>query len=395
MSIFRLPDIGEGLHEAEIVIWHVGVGDHVVADQPLVSIETDKAVVEIPAPESGHIARVYGEPGDIVAVGAPLVEYTEGDNTDSGSVVGQIPVAPSTPAPAGTPASDVDAPRGRMTPLVRALATRLGVDLGSVVGTGPQGTITRDDVQHAADPDASDTDASDTDASDTDASDTDAADTAGEQSPSTTGEPLRGVRRSMAANMAKAHAVVVPATVTDEADLSKWPTLNDITVRLLRAVGVGCRIERALNVAFFGADKGRRFNEAAHVGLAVDTADGLFVAVVRDAGNRDLDDLRAGVARLQADVIARSIPPAELRGATITLSNVGTMGGRHAALVVVPPQVAIIGAGRVRRTPVAVGPNVEIHPMLPLSLTFDHRAVTGGEATRFLMALIADLEAPT
>ncbi len=370
MSIFRLPDIGEGLHEAEIVIWHVGVGDHVVADQPLVSIETDKAVVEIPAPESGHIARVYGEPGDIVAVGAPLVEYAEGDNADSGSVVGQIAVAPAKPMGTGAPPSSESAPRGRMTPLVRALATKLGVDLASVVGTGPQGTITRDDVQHAADQ-------------------------TGETSRSAPVEPMRGVRRAMAANMAKAHAVVVPATVTDEADLSTWPTLNDITVRLLRAVGVGCRIEPALNVAFFGADEGRRFNEVAHVGLAVDTADGLFVAVVRDAGNRELDDLRAGVARLQADVIARSIPPAELRGATITLSNFGTMGGRHAALVVVPPQVAIIGAGRVRRTPVAADSNVEIHPMLPLSLTFDHRAVTGGEATRFLMALIADLEAPT
>jgi pyruvate dehydrogenase E2 component (dihydrolipoamide acetyltransferase) len=367
MSIFRLPDIGEGLHEAEIVIWHVGVGDHVVADQPLVSIETDKAVVEIPAPESGHIARVYGEPGDIVAVGAPLVEYADGDNADSGSVVGQIAVAPEKPTTPSASPSESGTARGRMTPLVRALATKLGVDLTTVVGTGPQGTITRDDVQHAADH-------------------------AVDMSPSTSGEPLRGVRRAMAANMTKAHAVVVPATVTDEADLSTWTTLADITVRLLRAVGVGCRIEPALNVAFFGADEGRRFNETAHVGLAVDTADGLFVAVVRHAGNRDLDDLRAGVARLQADVIARSIPPAELRGATITLSNFGTMGGRHAALVVVPPQVAIVGAGRVRRSPVAVGPNVEVHPMLPLSLTFDHRAVTGGEATRFLMALIADLE---
>ena len=378
MNIFRLPDIGEGLQEAEIVIWHVGVGDHVVADQPLVSVETDKAVVEIPAPESGHIARIYGEPGDIVAVGAPLVEYAQGPTLDNGSVVGQISGAPSTPVPA-VAATLSNAPpeaRGRMTPLVRALAGKLGVDLVTVVGSGPQGTITRDDVQHAADNAAATT-------------------TTTTATTSLDGiEPLRGVRRAMAANMAKAHAVVVPATVTDEADLSTWPSLDDITVRLLRAVATACRAEPALNVSFFGLDQGRRLNDAAHVGLAIDTADGLFVAVIRDVGNRDLADLRAGVARLQADVVARSIPPSELRGATITLSNFGSLGGQHAALVVVPAQVAIIGAGRVRRTPVAVGADVEIHPMLPLSLTFDHRAITGGEATRFLMALIADLQSP-
>jgi pyruvate dehydrogenase E2 component (dihydrolipoamide acetyltransferase) len=374
MSIFRLPDIGEGLHEAEIVIWHVGVGDHVVADQPLVSIETDKAVVEIPSPESGHIARVYGAPGDIVAVGAPLVEYSELPGTDTGAVVGEIPVAPARPATSSSasavpivPAQSTEL-RSHMTPLVRALATKLGVDVATVIGTGPNGTITRDDIQSAADgtPPAQG---------------------------ATKGAPLRGVRRAMAANMARAHAVVVPATVTDEADLATWVDFDNITVRLLRAVAIGCNHEPALNVSFTGPDVGRQFNDVAHVGLAVDTADGLFVAVVRDVANRSLTDLRAGVARLQADVVARSIPPAELRGATITLSNFGTMGGRHAALVVVPPQVAIIGAGRIRRTPVAVGSEVAIHPLLPLSLTFDHRAVTGGEAARFLMAVIADLEA--
>ncbi len=370
MSIFRLPDVGEGIHEAEIVIWHVGVGDHVVADQPLVSIETDKAVVEIPAPESGHIARVFGEPGDIITVGAPLVEYAEGATPDSGSVVGQVPeMPPARVASVAATATAGAAPgaRGRMTPLVRALATKLGVDITAVVGTGPDGTVTRDDVERAA------------------------GNAASTPSPAK-GEPLRGVRRSMAINMAKAHTVVVPATVTEEADLFAWPGLNDITVRLLRAVAVGCQTEPALNVAFYGPDGGRQFNDAAHVGLAVDTADGLFVAVVRDVADRDLVDLRAGVARLQADVVARSIPPEELRGATITLSNFGTMGGQHAALVVVPPQVAIIGAGRVRRAPVAVGDTVEIHPLLPLSLTFDHRAVTGGEATRFLVAVIKDLQ---
>ncbi|CAB4881787.1 unannotated protein [freshwater metagenome] len=372
MSEFRLPDIGEGLHEAEIVAWHVGAGDHVVADQPLVSIETDKAVVEIPAPQSGHIARIVGAPGDIVAVGAVLVEYADAPTVDNGSVVGEIPVAPATPA-AATPPRPAAAPSGpaKASPLVRSLARQLGVDLAGVTPTGPDGTLTRDDVHRATGGGVSDNVGSD----------------------AATIEPLRGVRRSMAANMARAHAQVVPATVTEIADLAAWPTLSDITVRLLRAVAVACRAEPALNATFLGPEAGLRVNEAAHVGLAIDTADGLFVAVVRDVAKRTLDDLRAGVARLHADVVARSIPPEELRGATITLSNFGSMGGLHAALVVVPPQVAIVGAGRVVRTPVAVGAHVVVHPLLPLSLTFDHRVITGGEATRFLMAVVTDLQA--
>ncbi len=383
MSIFRLPDIGEGLTEAEIVMWHVGVGDHVVADQPLVSIETDKAVVEIPAPESGHVAQVFGAQGDIVAVGAPLLEYADSPTADTGSVVGQIPdsavstgasATTLTPATASTPATATatatSTHHGRATPPVRKLASDLGVDLSNLVGTGPDGSITRDDIHRTA------------------------SEHVGAHAAASI-EPLRGVRRSMAANMARAHAVVVPATVTEMADLCDWANLRDITVRLLRAVAVACRAEPALNVTFLGPDQGRQFNEVAHVGLAVDTADGLFVAVFRDVIARDLSDLRAGVARLQADVVARSIPPEELHGATITLSNFGSMGGLHAALVVVPPQVAIVGAGRVRRSPVAVGDQVVIHPLLPLSLTFDHRAVTGGEATRFLMALMHDLQSAT
>jgi len=349
------------------------VGDHVVADQPLVSIETDKAVVEIPAPESGHIAQIFGAPGDIIDVGAPLVEYADRPVADAGSVVGEIPgraPTPTTSVPSAGTATAVLPPHGRATPPVRKLASDLGVDLADVTPTGPDGSITRDDVHRAA----------------------------GGQAPTVPTEsiePLRGVRRAMAANMAKAHASVVPATVTEMADLCEWSTLDDVTVRLVRAVAVACRAEPALNVTFLGPEQGRRLNSVTHVGVAVDTADGLFVPVVRDVVSRDLADLRAGIARLHADVIARSIPAEELRGATITLSNFGSMGGLHAALVVVPPQVAIVGAGRVRRTPVALGDQVVIHPLLPLSLTFDHRAVTGGEATRFLIALIEDLQSAT
>jgi pyruvate dehydrogenase E2 component (dihydrolipoamide acetyltransferase) len=130
------------------------------------------------------------------------------------------------------------------------------------------------------------------------------------------------------------------------------------------------------------------------MGIAVDTPDGLFVPVLRDVGNRAAADLKEGMNRLRADVKARSIPPREMMGATITLSNFGTLFGRYANPVVVPPQVAIIGAGGIREEPVAVDGQVVVHPILPLSLTFDHRAVTGGEAARFFKALVDELEKP-
>lgn len=370
MSVFHLPDLGEGLQEAEIVTWHVSVGDHVVADQPLVSVETDKAVVEIPSPESGHVTRLFGAAGDIIEIGDPLVELDAGV-VDTGAVVGEIPDAdraetPPGPSPASGPGV-TDTTRGAAStvaaPAVRALAGRLGVDLASVAGTGPGGAVTRTDVEAAVGAPGA--------------------------------EPLRGVRRAMAANMARAHAEVVPTTVTDEADVGTWPVGTDITLRLVRAVGVACAAEPALNAWFLGRDRGRVLHRAVDLGLAVDTPDGLIVPVLRDVANRTPEDLGAALGALTADVRARTVPPVELRGATITLSNFGTIGGRHAALVVVPPQVAIVGAGRIRNAVVAVDGVPTVRPVLPISLTFDHRVVMGGEATRFLVSLLADLTAPT
>jgi pyruvate dehydrogenase E2 component (dihydrolipoamide acetyltransferase) len=373
MSTFILPDIGEGLQEAEIVAWHVGVGDHVVADQPLVSVETDKAVVEIPSPRSGHIAALHGEPGDVVDVGEPLVDFTDGDTADSGAIVGSLPPDEHDDPPPPLPGDHSSRRGGRATPAVRALAAALGVDIAEISPSGPDGTVTRADVEATA---AGSGDLQ------TDPSDD-------------VIEPLRGVRRAMDANMTRAHAAVVPASVTDEADIGDWAEGTDPTVRLLRAVASACLGEPALNACYLGRDRGRRINDSVDIGIAVDTADGLFVPVLRNVATRSADDLRAGLAAMRADILARKIPPEHLRGATITLSNFGTIGGRHAALVVVPPQVAILGAGRARDAVVAHHGEVTIRRLLPLSLTFDHRVVMGGEATRFLNALKHDLEAST
>jgi len=365
MSIFVLPDLGEGLQEAELVAWHVAEGDHVVADQPLVSVETEKAVVEVPSPQSGRIARLRAQPGERVKVGAALVEFDEGPRADTGTVVGELaaaiaPVArPTEAAPAGAAAV-------RATPAVRALAQRLGVDLKIVAASGPSGSVTSADVERAAR-------------------------TLTEAGPA---EPLAGVRRAMAVNMTRSHAEIVPATVSDEADIEAWAPGSDTTIRLVRAVVAGCIAVPELNAWYDGRNMERRLVKQIDLGLAVDTGDGLFVPVLRNVGGRDAADLRRGIEAMKRDVRARSVPLAELRGQTITLSNFGMFGGRFAALVIVPPQVAILGAGRIAPRAVVVDGKLVAHRLLPLSLTFDHRAVTGGEAARFLKAAIEELERP-
>lgn len=363
MRQFVLPDLGEGLEEAEIVTWHVTEGDHVVTDQPLLSVETDKAVVEIPSPSSGRIAHLFGNKGDIVKVGAPLLQFAEGAEQDTGTIVGELGRDERPPA-AGISLARPTGQQPQMFPAVRALARKLGVDLETVEATGPGGTVTRADVERAA--------------------------KSTPESGSTA--PMRGMRRAMAQRMTAAHAQIVPATVTDEADIDDWPTGEDVTIRLARAIAVACKAEPALNAWYHSTTGERRLIPRVDLGIAVDTEGGLIVPVLRNVAERSVSDLRAGLDRLRADAIARSIPPEELRGATISLSNFGMIGGRFANLIIVPPQAAIIGAGRISPRAVAHRGQPAVRRMLPLSLTFDHRIVTGGEAARFLVALKSDLE---
>ena len=366
MSEFVLPDLGEGLQEAEVVSWHVSEGENVVADQPLVSVETDKAVVEIPSPRAGHVTKLFAEAGDIVKVGAPLVAFDDAGAVDAGGIVGDIEATEQVVAEAPTSESPANGGGVKATPAIRALARRLDVDLAVVSASGPDGTVTKADVERAAK-------------------------VLADAGPL---EPLRGVRRAMASRMAQANAEVAPATVVDDADIDAWAKGEDITIRLIRAMVAGCKAEPALNAWYDSKAAGRRITQTIDLGIAVDTEDGLFVPVLRDAGDRDPADLRRGLDQMKADIKARKVPPEELRGATITLSNFGTIAGRYATPVVVPPQVAILSAGRIAPRVVAADGEPAVHRTLPLSLTFDHRAVTGGEASRFLAAALADLELP-
>lgn len=373
MNIFKLPDLGEGLQEAEIVEWHVAEGDTVEKDQKLVAVETAKAIVDLPSPQAGRIVKLYGQPEDILQVGDPLVEFEavepaapekEMPKEDKGTVVGQMEAGNRVVQESAATLGRSTAALVRATPAVRALAHRLNVDLSIVKPTGKDGTVTAADVQRVAKILAE----------------------AGDL------QPLRGVRRAMAMTLMQAHAEVVPVTINDDADIGAWREDEDITLRLIRAIVAGCKAEPSLNAWYDSHAVGRRLLEKIDLGIAVDTGDGLFVPVLRDVGKRAAADLRQGLDAIKEAVRQRSIAPDEMRGYTFTLSNFGTFAGRYANPIVVPPTVAILGAGRIRLAAVAAGNRPAIRRVLPLSLTFDHRAVTGGEAARFLGIVLKELE---
>ncbi|MFV2057885.1 MAG: dihydrolipoamide acetyltransferase family protein [Thiohalomonadales bacterium] len=371
MNIFKLPDLGEGLTEVEIIEWLVSVGDEVDVDQALVSVETAKAIVEIPSPQKGKIFKLYGDEADIVQVGDPFIEF-EGDaqtsaktpavRKDSGTVVGEVVVGKEVineqATSVGQTASGIKA-----TPAVRALARRLDVDLSVVTPSGPQQTIIASDVQRVA--------------------------KIFEQVGPL--QPLRGVRRVMANSMARANAEVVPVTIYDDVDIDLWKATGDITLRLIRSIVRACEAEPSLNAWYDSHAMGRRLLKKIDLGIAVDTHDGLFVPVLRNAGELATKALREELNAIKTSVQTRDIPPENMRGYTFTLSNFGMFAGRYANPIVMPPSVAILGAGCIRQQVVAVDAQAVVHWVLPLSLTFDHRAVTGGEATRFVAALLKDL----
>lgn len=374
MKTFTLPDLGEGLEEAEIVHWHVSEGERVMADQPLVSVETDKAVVEVPAPWSGTVAKLHGQPGEVLKVGAPLVEFDEGERADSGSVVGRLeadepaktarkadkggkkakPGPKKAPAKREAPAAAKHGASVKAAPAIRQKAAELGIDLAGIAGSGPGGAILSADLEGAA------------------AQSEPAALEEG-------WERLRGVRRAMARSMT-ATLAVPRATVTEEADVRHWPDDAPITLLLIQAMQAAIAAEPALNASYDGEREARRLNAEPAIGVAVDTPDGLIVPVLRIPAEADDEMIRSELRRLIEGARDRSLKPADLRGATITLSNFGAIGGLFAELIVSPPQVAILGAGRARGG------------LLPLSLTFDHRAISGGEAARFIGAVKAHLE---
>ena len=365
MPYFTLPDLGEGLQEAEVVEWHVKEGDTVKVDDLLLSVETAKAIVDIPAPQDGTIATLFVANGDLVHTGEPLLAFSGDEGSGSQTVVGNLESREDTDNPDRFVVGAVSSPSpaGGTTPAIRALARHLGVSLDQIKGNGPAGSITVEDVQQHASLKQSHGDST----------------------------PLKGVARSMAKTMASAGQQVVPVSLFDQVSIGHWPADTDITLRLILAIVTACQAEPAVNAWFDGERLSMRQVEKVDLGIAVDTPDGLFVPVLRDVANRQAADLREGLNNLRRDVENRRIPAKELQGATLTLSNFGTLGGRFATPVVVPPQVAIIGAGKRFTQPGIRDGELFEDVQLPISLTFDHRALNGGQAARFLVALLDSL----
>jgi len=439
IGTFRLPDLGEGLPDATIVEWLVKPGDTIKLDAPLISMETAKAVVEVPSPYTGRLIKVYGDNGDVIATGAPLADFEidasapqraeahdsghqhhapapakakeETERADTGTVVGAMQTSDRVVSEAAVAVGGVKA-----VPAVRALAKKLGVDLGTITPTGADGVVTMGDVKQAGaggparTPATARAAAPATTAAAPQATPprvAPAPTAASAQRPIVRTSPggaaaqtdlrfgeavqLKGVRRNMARVMADALAKVVPTTISDDADIHAWHAGNDVSVRLLRAITFACKAVPALNAWFDGEALTRTLHAHVDVGIAVDTADGLFVPALRNVDVLDARGMRAALDDLLRQVRDRSIPPSELTGYTISLSNFGVFAGRYATPIVVPPCVAIVAAGKLRHEVVPVLGGIEAHRVIPLSLTFDHRAATGGEAARFLKAMLEDL----
>ena len=383
--IFKLPDVGEGLSEAEIVEWYVTEGDSIKAGDPMLSIETDKAIVDIPSPATGKLTKLLVEVGDIVATGKPLVQLdTQADaktahqetqsetgsesvrESESVSVVGEIHSSQERITENASRVEVSHSSETKVMPAVRAFAMKNNVDLSLVTPTGRDGTITKADVERVAK----------------------RLDRFGPA------EKIRGTRRAMAMTMTRSHSEVAPATLMDEVNVHHWPEGTDVTGRLLRAVVAGCQTEPALNAWFDGHAMTRRLFDKIDVALAMDTKDGLFTPVLRDVAALPDAGIREAIEHFKTAVHERTISRDLLRDFTITLSNYGTLAGRFAVAVVVPPTVAIVGAGRIYQGITVVDQKAEVRQLLPLSLTFDHRAVTGGEAGRFLEAMKTTLSEP-
>jgi pyruvate dehydrogenase E2 component (dihydrolipoamide acetyltransferase) len=445
-KLFLLPDLGEGLPDAEIVEWLVEVGDVVKLDEPLVSMETAKAVVEVPSPYSGKVLRLAGAAGDVIETGHWLVEVEidpslpqRADAQDTGHSHGHKPAAapvggPSGPnaesiGPEGPPTDEEEADAGTVVgamessnavrseqaiavggvkamPAVRALAKKLKVDLARVTPSGANGDVTLADVKRAAaNPVA--TAPRSTPVGGPSGPKPYAerpqppAKSFGVKTPPTDSDakldvddPVRGVKRNMIRTMSQAHAEVVPTSLMDDADIHAWAPGEDIMARLIRALAVAAQAVPALN-SWFNAKEGTlRRHSRVDVGIAIDSPDGLFVANLRGAQQLDAWQIRGELNRIRDGVRTRSLPPEDLRDYTLMLSNFGVFAGKYATPVVVPPCVCIVGAGRLYHAVVPVLGGLETHRTMPISLTFDHRACTGGEAARFLRALLDDLQRP-
>jgi pyruvate dehydrogenase E2 component (dihydrolipoamide acetyltransferase) len=422
--VFALPDLGEGLTDAELVRWLVASGDTVVVDQPIAEVETAKSVVEVPSPFAGVVAALHGEEGETIAVGAPLLEVEEagaptpapeaaapsggsgqvlvgygttdvtGGRRARVSVAATAALAPPAPAATAAPASPRIVPV--VSPVVRALARSHGVDLTTLRASGDGGVVTRADVEAAfAEPSLPRTGIDPGTDPRTD---------------SRTGlavratEPFSRFRRTVAEMMSRSRAEIPEATVwvdVDATDLwngrrrlrldGRTPSLLSFIARFALAA-LARRPELASRVTADGG--GLEFFDGVNLGVAVDTPRGLVVPAVRRADLLSVRQLDGELDRIARAARDGSLGPAELTGSTFTINNYGSLGVDGSAAIINHPEVAILGVGRMIERPWVVDGAIVPRRIAQLSLVFDHRVTDGGVAAGFLRDIADAIESP-
>lgn len=422
MLEFKLPDVAEGLHEAEILRWMVQPGDQVKLDQPMVEIQTDKSVAEIGAPVSGKVVEIRAQPGAIAHVGEVIILLepqggtTQGSKTTSVSAASQAlrgsqeqaEAAHTTPGNNGAQATRR---RAQAAPAARKMAFEMGIDIDQVSGTGPGGRVTMDDVRNFAASGAAPEAAPATANGAIPATPAPAAPAAPAAAPG--GEerqPLVGLRRRIAERMELSWRTIPHATAFGEADgmalmalreelkpqaekqgihLTYVPLLVKIVVQMLREFPIfNASLDTELREIVY-----KRFY---HIGLATDTPDGLLISVVRDADRFTLLDLAREINRLVEAGRNRKLTLQESSGSTFTLNNVGSFGGSGSGVPIInPPEAAILAVGALRERPVARQGTIIARPTLPLTLSFDHRLIDGSGSSAFLARFQELVEHPS
>jgi len=418
--IFKFPDIGEGLDEGTIIKWYVTKGQEITAGQPLVEMETDKVVADIPSPKSGIIITRFGNEGETIHVGTPLVEIeiegvygedaiAEAKTTvkivpqeeESAGVVGTIEVSgtnaflPSSEEGFSTP-EVIPEPITKVlaTPVARALAKELGVDINRITGTGPRGRTTKADIQNfhlknipSVKPDL-------------------LTQTAHDEAFAY--EPLTQIRKTIAKNMINSKLNAAHMTVIEEVEISDliWirekykKAYADRNVKLtylsfiLKATVNALKQHQQLNSQLDMENNRMIYKNFYNIGIAVDTNEGLVVPVVKNADNLSVFQIAQKITELSEKAKERKLTLDEMKDGTFTLTNYGSIGGIFGIPVINYPQAGILGIGRILKTPVVKDNQIVVGNVLPLSLTVDHRIVDGGEAARFVIRIMDYLADP-
>ena len=393
---FKLPDIGEGLAEGEVVKWHVKEGDVVKENQPLCNVLTDKAEVEIPSPKNGKILKLMAMAGQKVKVHAPLVSFELADGTTApagATTAAPMPAAKNTPPTPAKSTTDTGIPSVSATPAVRKLASDLKVDLSSIHGTGPHGRITEEDVRKASGGTATPQPAP--------------------REPASVAEleekiPFIGIRRKTAEKMALSSRAVAHVTHMDEADFTalvkireelksesekkgcKLTYLPFIMKALVKSLKEFPNFNSTLDEQGGNIIRKHYYN----IGIATSAQQGLLVPVIKNTQDKDVWALANEVNQLAEKVRANKVDVSKLQGGTFTITNIGPIGGLFATPIVNHPEVAILGIMKIQKRPVVKDGAVQIRDMANLVLSFDHRVVDGAEAAHFLNTLIKYLENP-